>query len=409
MNTGGLYGERAGWSLPGYPDSTAGGWQPVTLPATAGPGVGWYRSTFSLDLPADQDAPVALRFADDPARHYRVQIYLNGWNLGLYVNDVGPQHDFVLPAGLLRTRGQNTLALAAWSADTSGGLGQVSLVALGNHRGGVPVGPVDSPRYDPRRYAMPAAPGAVTLTAPDTIGRGASATVTATVRVPAGRPAVRDARVTLALPAGWTSADPLTVKLGRLRPGQSATAQWTVTAASGDQPWDVVLSATATLDGRRVVGGHTVAVPPPAPHGDAYVSDLPFQSTNGWGPVERDTSNGEADPGDGHPITLGGVVYPKGLGAHAPGDITVYLGGACTSFTATVGVDAETNGGGSVRFHVLADGTEVASTPVLTGSSAPLTLTAPVTGATTLDLVLDDGGDGNGNDHADWAAAQLHC
>jgi endo-alpha-N-acetylgalactosaminidase len=51
----------------------------------------------------------------------------------------------------------------------------------------------------------------------------------------------------------------------------------------------------------------------------------------------------------------------------------------------------------------------VAATPVLTGRSTPLALTAPLTGATTLDLVLDDGGDGNGNDHADWAAALLHC
>src|SRR5207244_8579932 len=49
----------------------------------------------------------------------------------------GPQHTFVLPTGLLEPRGGNTLAIAVWSADTAGGLGQVELVALGNHRGGV--------------------------------------------------------------------------------------------------------------------------------------------------------------------------------------------------------------------------------------------------------------------------------
>ena len=46
-----------------------------------------------------------------------------------------------------------------------------------------------------------------------------------------------------------------------------------------------------------------------------YVSDLtPTQATNGWGPVELDTSNGEQPAGDGNPITLNGVVYTKGLG-----------------------------------------------------------------------------------------------
>src|SRR5207244_1965482 len=38
-NNGGLYGERAGWSLAGFPDS---GWSSVTLPnSDARPGVSW--------------------------------------------------------------------------------------------------------------------------------------------------------------------------------------------------------------------------------------------------------------------------------------------------------------------------------------------------------------------------------
>ena len=43
LNTGGLYGERAGWSLPGFPDAS---WKPATLPAKdTTPGVSWYRTT----------------------------------------------------------------------------------------------------------------------------------------------------------------------------------------------------------------------------------------------------------------------------------------------------------------------------------------------------------------------------
>ena len=97
MNTGGQFGERTGFTLPGYPDRS---WSQVTLPhPDATPGTSWYRTTFDLHLPADQDVPLGLRFTDDPARHYRALIYLNGWLIGRYINDVGPQRSFPLPAG----------------------------------------------------------------------------------------------------------------------------------------------------------------------------------------------------------------------------------------------------------------------------------------------------------------------
>src|SRR5207248_4897599 len=113
------------------------------------------------------------------------------------------------------------------------------------------------------------------------------------------------------------------------------------------------------------------SAPPPPPPGTDAVSDLPFFSaTNGWGPVERDTSNGEQAAGDGKPITLNGTVYPKGLGTNAVSDVAVYLGGNCSRFTATVGVDDEQGGAGTVTFSVLSDGRTLTTTPVLTGTSA---------------------------------------
>jgi hypothetical protein len=119
----------------------------VTLPhAETNPGIAWYRTKLRLQLPNDQDVPIGLRFTDDPGRHYRVLIFVNGWNLGQYVNDVGPQHVFVVPEGILRHRGENTIALAVWSDDaTSGGLGQVSLEPLGNTATSLRVRDVPSP------------------------------------------------------------------------------------------------------------------------------------------------------------------------------------------------------------------------------------------------------------------------
>ena len=78
-----------------------------------------------------------------------------------------------------------------------------------------------------------------------------------------------------------------------------------------------------------------------------FLSDLTWTSmTNGWGPAEKDMSNGEQAAGDGHPISIRGKVYAKGLGVHAVSNIVYNLttAGSCTTFTSDVGVDDEVNG-----------------------------------------------------------------
>ena len=58
-----------------------------------------------------------------------------------------------------------------------------------------------------------------------------------------------------------------------------------------------------------------------------YLSDLPFVGTptNGWGPVERDRSNGEQGATDGGPIRIRGNTYTKGLGVHSASVVTFNL------------------------------------------------------------------------------------
>jgi hypothetical protein len=139
-----------------------------------------------------------------------------------------------------------------------------------------------------------------------------------------------------------------------------------------------------------------------------YVSDLPFvSSSNGWGPVERNLSNGEANVGDGHTLVLDGRSYIKGIGAHAASRVVVDLAGQYTRFSSDVGVDDEMGGSGSVVFQVLADGKSIFTSPVLRGSSTTQAVNLDVTGVKTLALVIDDGGDGIASDHADWAGARL--
>jgi hypothetical protein len=142
LNTGGLYGERSGWHLPESPDR---GW--ARAGTAVGVGVSWRRTSFRLDLPRRQDTSVLLRFDDPPPAGQRVTFFLNGWNFGQYGADIGPQTDFVLPAGLLRERGENTLAFSV-IADRAGTLRAPRLVVGGTHRGGVPVTDVTVSRID---------------------------------------------------------------------------------------------------------------------------------------------------------------------------------------------------------------------------------------------------------------------
>ena len=150
LNNGGLYGERNGWSLPGYPD---GGWSTRPVPdPTARPGTAWYRTSFSLSIPATVDASLGLTIGDPSVvrsgGNYRVLVFLNGWNLGQYIGNVGPQHTFVLPNGILDPRGQNTLALAVTSNGGSRDtLEKVGLTNLGTAAGGAPLSLVASPAF----------------------------------------------------------------------------------------------------------------------------------------------------------------------------------------------------------------------------------------------------------------------
>jgi len=131
-------------------------------------------------------------------------------------------------------------------------------------------------------------------------------------------------------------------------------------------------------------------------------------SSNGWGPAERNMSNGEQPAGDGSAITVAGVTYPSGIGAHAAGDIAIALGGTCSRFAAVGGIDVETAGRGSVVFSLVADGVTLYTSPTVT-SGAPVSISVSVSGRSTLHLVVGDAGDGNAYDHADWADARLVC
>jgi hypothetical protein len=208
---------------------------------------------------------------------------------------------------------------------------------------------------------------------------------------------------------GWTIDPSAPISTSQLGAGQTLNASWTVTPPADAAAGTYTLTVDGTLGDDAFTQPVTVTVP-----GDklqtGYLSDQQWlESSNFWGPIERDMSNGEQDPGDGHTITIGGVQYAKGIGMHGPGSLLFYNGGHCASLTAMVGVDDEKSGAGSVEFQIWADDRMVASSGVVTWQDAAKPIDANIGNSDFVKLVVTDGGDGTDSDHADWADAKVVC
>ena len=146
---------------------------------------------------------------------------------------------------------------------------------------------------------------------------------------------------------------------------------------------------------------------PPTP--DVFLTDLtPSKATTGWGSVKKNQSAG------GKAITIGGKTFGHGLGVHAPSVLVFPLKPEYRRFVAVAGLDDEQRfeNDGSVVFRVRIvredrSTSENARSPVLTWKKeGRWHFDVPIpSGATALDLVVDDAGDGFRCDHADWAEA----
>ncbi|MGH8963522.1 MAG: NPCBM/NEW2 domain-containing protein [Jatrophihabitantaceae bacterium] len=246
------------------------------------------------------------------------------------------------------------------------------------------------------------------------LGAGGSANVTSTLSN-FGREGLADARVTANVPDGWTFDPTSAWHAKRIKTNGSLATTWklTVPANTATGTYPLTLAATYAYGNHKLVQTThtaTVQVVPNPPTGTVHLSDVTWVSaTNGWGPVEKDMSNGETAAGDGHEISIRGAKYPKGLGTNAESDIVYYLGGACSSLKTDVGIDdEEANNGGDVIFQIYAGDTKVADSGVITNTSAVKSLTADLTGASWLRLHVDPDGPTT-YDHADWAGPDLTC
>lgn len=252
----------------------------------------------------------------------------------------------------------------------------------------------------------------------DNIDAGASGNVTAEL-TNISSAALKDFSAGLVLPKGWTAEAQSPVTFESVEAGQTVTIAWKLT-----RPADYESSGTTgvklvadykysqeNISGEfsKVVQVVTYPIPPKQ---DCYLSDINWLSTtNAWGPVERNESNGEQGTGDGSTITINGVKYEKGLGVHAVSEIEYYIAGKFNRFTANVGIDDEVIGKGgtptSIIFQVWGDGNKLWESQPMAMQQDAIPVDVDITGVKVLKLVATNGVDGINNDHGDWANAMI--
>lgn len=129
LNEGGLYIERQGLHLPGALKASGVEWKSSKGPVADGisaPGIGFFATEFDLNLPSGYDIPLSFTFSNGTSNSssssgaapaYRVQLYVNGWQYGKFVSNVGPQTKFPVTEGILNYRGTNYVGVSVWGLD----------------------------------------------------------------------------------------------------------------------------------------------------------------------------------------------------------------------------------------------------------------------------------------------------
>ncbi|WP_146233398.1 beta-galactosidase [Arthrobacter psychrolactophilus] len=378
-NTGGLYGERAGWYLPDYPDAQ---WADTTSLKPAKAGVSWYRSTFDLAVPAGTDTAVALQINDakfDNGRqsYARAVIYINGWNTGTWVGNVGPQSRFTIPSGFLNKSGNNTIAIALTTERDAQGPDSITLVDRGTSLGGVPTTLNTAPNYTP---------AVVTATAEKTtVDVGADAVVSGTSALAA----IGNGALTKAVVDFGDGAAAVTVPVvdGRYTATHNYAAKgaFIATVAIKDAVSGSVLGtktvAISVADAATPTESATptptatpspTPTPTPSPTATASASATPSNSAPSDGVAAVSLSAGTLAPGER--LTISGVNFKPGTVAefvlHSK---PVTLGTATVAPDGTVTLSVNLPQNASVGKHtIVVDGKRINGRPVKVRS--PLTI-----------------------------------
>lgn len=88
FNEGGLFGERKGWHLPGF-DTSSWPVRDISEGLPNGAGVGFFITTFDLNIRAGLDVAMSVTFQEPFGQPYRALLFVNGWMMGKRVGNLG--------------------------------------------------------------------------------------------------------------------------------------------------------------------------------------------------------------------------------------------------------------------------------------------------------------------------------
>ncbi|PSR79545.1 family 35 glycosyl hydrolase [Coniella lustricola] len=146
-NEGGLWAERVGAHLPGYPEDAS--WTSLasasasassatnsTISATRlvvpGAGIRVFRTEVPLAVPAGLDVSIsfvfsspgngstASTFVSEYTNELRALLFVNGYQYGRFNPYIGNQVNFPVPPGVLDYHGNNTVVVTVWSQSAAG-------------------------------------------------------------------------------------------------------------------------------------------------------------------------------------------------------------------------------------------------------------------------------------------------
>lgn len=134
-NEGGLYAERVGMHLPGYPDEQWPSTSNSTTLAVPGAGIRVFRTVVPLSVPAGLDVSISFLFSAPGngsssstfvptkagySNQVRALLFVNGYQYGRFNPYIGNQINFPVPTGILDYNGDNTIVVTVWSQSGEG-------------------------------------------------------------------------------------------------------------------------------------------------------------------------------------------------------------------------------------------------------------------------------------------------
>ncbi|KAK4545553.1 hypothetical protein LTR36_002903 [Oleoguttula mirabilis] len=135
LNEDGIHGTRLGWHLPGF-DSTS--WLAGSpYDGLEQSGINWYITRFNLSIDADLDVPLGIELDAPPGTEASVQLYVNGYQYGKFIPQIGPQTRFPFPPGVINNNGENTISVSLWAQTSAGAkLSNATLFAYNQYQTG---------------------------------------------------------------------------------------------------------------------------------------------------------------------------------------------------------------------------------------------------------------------------------